>query len=155
MCALGQPEHIPVNRTRASLPLTLTNSMSPPSACISGRIRSSTASTLSLETMFASFLRGTDGIPSEQRVCHEATRLFSGKGTRIRAGTDVAFDDGLGVRGIFRGGAGLFALGCLFQAEFFDSIPNLVAIQSQQGGCLRVIPASAGQGLDDEIAFNL
>jgi hypothetical protein len=32
--------------------------MSPPSACINGRIRSSTASTLSFETMFASFLRG-------------------------------------------------------------------------------------------------
>src|SRR6478672_6137679 len=82
-------------------------------------------------------------------------RAFSRKNARFRAGTPVALSDRLEFREISRRPAGLFAPGCFFQAELFDSIPDLVPIQSKQRRSLGVIPSGAGQSLDDQIALDL
>src|SRR6185295_4436166 len=61
MCALGHPAHIPVSFTLADLPSTAISSISPPSACMKGRARLSTASTRSLVIML---LRTATGMPA-------------------------------------------------------------------------------------------
>src|SRR5215208_8059948 len=90
MCALGQPAHIPVSFTSAELPTTSISSMSPPSARMKGRTRSSTASIRSLVIMaveWATHVPATrrrkpaDSAGSRQRAPQE-WGLFRGGGER-------------------------------------------------------------------------
>jgi hypothetical protein len=41
------------------------------------------------------------------------------------------------------------------QAEFLDSIPDLIAVQPEQGGGLCLVPLGALKRLDDETTFQL
>jgi hypothetical protein len=51
-------------------------------------------------------------------------------------------------------GAGLFPLGRFVQPEFLDPISNLIPIQPEERGGLRLVPARARQGLEHEFALD-
>src|SRR5665647_93865 len=96
MCALGHPAHIPVSLTSAELPETSSSSMLPPSACMNGRTRSSTASTRSLVTMSPSGKLKTQNLepleprnqkPQSQRSCQLSDAEYP-PNRRVIAGTD-------------------------------------------------------------------
>src|SRR5216110_2546011 len=154
MCALGHPEHMPESRTRALLPETSTSSMSPPSACIIGRMRSSTDSTRSLDSMtgplsIADLLIA--GKSSEQPACHEGTRrLLQKERTDERARALLTSQQGKIPLAVAR----LFAPGGFFQAELLHAVADLIAVQTEQRCGLRVVPAGAPERLHDELPLH-
>ena len=86
MCALGQPAHIPVKRTRAEFPSTPRSSISPPSACRNGRTFTSTVSMRSLVTTCCLPRFSVTGIPASEATGVPATTKTGFAGNRRNFG---------------------------------------------------------------------
>src|SRR3954468_16239512 len=125
MCALGHPAHMPVSFTSAEFPAMSISLMSPPSARMNGRTRSSTASTRSLVIML-----GEKATPVPENRCRKPVFVARfrwgapGRCGLFPAGADSPPASAGVLRAAGRGGAGVFGF------EFFMRETNLFRVRT-------------------------